>query len=69
MHTWTWAYTFIVAVLLLAVFLVAGVALILRPGTRRMRRTPQSIATPLGYVPYRSWRPMVSGPTRHKVDE
>lgn len=52
MHTWIWTYTFIVMGSLLAVFLLAGCALLLRrPGPRRIAHSPRSIVTPYGYIP------------------
>lgn len=51
-YSWQWSYTFIVLALLLAVFGIAGLVLLVRTRQRaQWHQTPDSIATPHGYLP------------------
>lgn len=51
-YTWTWSYTLIALTLLLAVFFLCCAVLLLRRSPRRWHRTPESIATPYGHIPW-----------------
>ena len=54
-YHWTWTYTVLTVLLLLVPFAVVGAVLLARhflSPAGRVRRSPDSIPTPLGYMSY-----------------